>query len=269
MYFTFNEATCIKCGLCVAECPTALLGMTPEGPVENSGSCIQCGHCVAICPRAAIDHVRTPRSELTPVGDYKILSPEAAEQFMRSRRSTREYLDKPVAREDILRILNMARMAPTGSNTQKVKYLVISDKTKIKAISDAVIAWMESLSHKNAHMRIYYRVCKKFMARGDDYILRNAPGVILAIAPTKMGAQGRDNCHFCLSYAELFAPTLHVGTCWAGFVESWAQSGAEGAVDILSIPEGYSVGGAIMVGYPKVRYRYFTERNPLDVTFLD
>lgn len=51
-----------------------------------------------------------------------------------------------------------------------------------------------------------------------DVILRNAPCFILARAE-KTFMRGRDNTHFSLAYAELFAPSLDLGTCYAGLVE--------------------------------------------------
>ncbi|HAK90275.1 nitroreductase family protein, partial [Massilia timonae] len=42
----------------------------------------------------------------------------AVDAAITSRRSIRAFLDKPVAREDIARILDVAARAPSGTNTQ-------------------------------------------------------------------------------------------------------------------------------------------------------
>jgi len=47
---------------------------------------------------------------------------------------------------------------------------------------------------------------------GEDVILRNAPSFILALSD-KNFTHGRDNTNFTLAYAELFAPSLALGTC--------------------------------------------------------
>jgi hypothetical protein len=46
----------------------------------------------------------------------------------------------------------------------------------------------------------------------EDVILRNAPSFILALSD-KNFTHGRDNTNFTLAYAELFAPSLALGTC--------------------------------------------------------
>jgi len=58
---TLNEDKCIKCGMCVVECPVGVLKMSKNGPEEvNAKSCVACGHCVAICPKEAIDNEKSP-----------------------------------------------------------------------------------------------------------------------------------------------------------------------------------------------------------------
>lgn len=268
MHFIFNRDTCIKCGLCVEECPVAILKMAEEGPIEGTGSCIECGHCIAICPTDSIDQDRTPRENLTPIDDYKIISPEEAEKFLRYRRSIRNFLPKQVSQEDISRLLNIARMAPTASNSQGVSYFVIQDADKIKLLSETVSKWIHDNQRHDAHMRIYSRVLDKFEQQGKNYIFRNAPTIVLAIVPVKKFTPGRESAHACLTYAELFAPTLKLGSCWAGFFEAWAQTeDVEVTSKIIGLPEGYMVGGVIMLGYPKYKYRSFTDRRPLEITF--
>ena len=58
---TVNEEKCIKCELCIKECPVDVLKMGEKGPEDIANTtCIACGHCVAVCPNAAIDNKKTP-----------------------------------------------------------------------------------------------------------------------------------------------------------------------------------------------------------------
>lgn len=98
---TVNEEKCIKCGLCVEECPTTVIKMESTGPVEVKGdSCIACGHCVAVCPKDAMDNEKSPLAMQTEIGDMTKLNPEEAKNFLRSRRSIRTFKSKPVEREN-------------------------------------------------------------------------------------------------------------------------------------------------------------------------
>lgn len=85
---TVNDEKCIKCQLCIKECPSYVLKMGEKGPEEiKESTCIACGHCVAICPTAAIDNIKTPLANQVDIKDFTKLDGEQAEHFLRSRRS--------------------------------------------------------------------------------------------------------------------------------------------------------------------------------------
>ena len=142
MLFTVNTEVCTRCGLCVADCPTGLLVMSDAGPVTGRGGCISCGHCISVCPTLALDSDMTPRKEQIDITKEPKLTPEQAELFMRSRRSIRNYQNKPVPVELIRKVLNVARMAPTATNTQGISYIVIRDKQTLRRIADLVLEWI-------------------------------------------------------------------------------------------------------------------------------
>ena len=56
-----------------------------------------------------------------------------------------------------------------------------------------------------------------------DTVLRNAPHLIIATAP-KDFKNGRENTISQLTYAELYATTIGLGSCWAGLFEFCAFS---------------------------------------------
>lgn len=53
-------------------------------------------------------------------------------EFIKSRRSIRKFLDKPVEKEHLTKILEAARWAPSAGNCQPWRFIVITDKKKIK-----------------------------------------------------------------------------------------------------------------------------------------
>ena len=91
------------------------------------------------------------------------------------------------------------------------------------------------------------------------------PHLILALADSR-NSIGRDNGRYALTYVELYAPSLGLGSCWAGFFEMAAFAKYLPLLELLDIPEGKTVAGALMLGVPKHRYQRLVERNPLDVT---
>lgn len=77
---------------------------------------------------------------------------------------------------------------------------------------------------------------------------------------------GRDNAVLALAYAELYAPTLGLGTCWSGFVEMCAFADYKPLLELLQVSENKKVSGALMVGYPKYKFRRLVDRNTIDIS---
>lgn len=64
---------------------------------------------------------------------------EAVDAAITSRRSIRAFLDRPVAQEDIEKILEVAARAPSGTNTQPWKVYVLTGQART-ALSNAILA---------------------------------------------------------------------------------------------------------------------------------
>jgi len=55
---------------------------------------------------------------------------------IRTRREIREYLDKPIPPETLQQILETGRLAPSSKNSQPWHFVVITNKTTLRKISD-------------------------------------------------------------------------------------------------------------------------------------
>jgi len=259
-----NEEKCIKCEQCIKECPAFVLKMGEKVPEEVANSaCIACGHCVAVCPTGAIDNSKSPIDKQVDVKDLLKLDAEQAENFLRSRRSIRNYQDKSVPREKLTKLVDIARLAPTGSNSQGISFIVVEDKQLVKEAAELTIQIIENSPLKG----VFKGVISAFREGGVDTILRGAPNLIITTADKDFsGARG--NSISCLTYLELFAPSLGLGTCWAGFFEYCAGMKDSPLIKLFNIPEGKTITAAVMVGYPKYSYKKLVDRNPLEVTYL-
>jgi len=263
-----NQEKCIRCGLCADVCPTSVIKMMSEGPQAVGEGCIACGHCVAVCPQEALDNVKAPLANQMLLGEVPVLDADTAARFLRARRSIRRYKKDAVPREKILQLLEIARLAPTGGNSQGVAYHVINKAETLHKITVATVGWMEEQVQKGSPWAPYFvGLIDNYHKTGQDRILRDAPCLVVAITATNFLPRGRDNTHFSLAYAELYAPAIKLGTCWAGFFEACASSGYQPLLDLLNVPEGMSVTGGLMVGYPQYTYKRLVDRNPLQVTW--
>ncbi len=195
------------------------------------------------------------------------LTPEQTEQFLRSRRSVRLYRDKAVEPEKLARLIELARYAPTGSNSQQVKWLVVGSRENVKKISGMVIDFMRHMVESKQPIATSYRLDKLVEAwdAGYDIISRGAPSLVFAYAPKSYGVAQVD-CTSALAYLDLAAPSLGLGCCWAGFI-MMATGYYPPLQEELALPEGYAPFGVMMVGYPKYKYHRMPARKEAEVVW--
>lgn len=79
---------------------------------------------------------------------------ELVDQAITSRRSIRAFLQTPVAREDIAAILDVARRAPSGSNTQPWRVYVLTGESKSR-LSESVLAAYDHPEADTLHREEY------------------------------------------------------------------------------------------------------------------
>ncbi|WP_297421479.1 nitroreductase family protein [Clostridium sp.] len=269
-----DSTKCTKCGSCAKVCPTGVIGMDEQGPKVVSQFCIACGHCIAICKSAAIDNVKTPLANQMPLEKMPVIDEDTAAIFLRSRRSVREFKSKSVPREKIKQLLDIARFAPTSGNSQGVSYHVIDDADTLRSITAVAIDWLEEALKSPPYAGSPYEAPFKahianYRQNGADVVLRDAPCLVIPMVDKNSLPVGKDNTHFSLAYAELYAASMGLGTCITGFFNACAESGYKPLLDILNLPENMHVTGGLMVGYPKYTYRRLVDRNPLQVTWHD
>ncbi len=270
--FTVDPKKCKRDGLCVAECPGLLIEIIgeegfPTPIAEAEELCINCGHCVSICPQGALSlKTMSPKDCLT-VRKELSLSPEQAEQFLRSRRSIRSYKKKQIPHDLLTRVIEIARFAPTGGNTQPVHWLVIEDTQEVKRLTGLVVDWQRTLVQEGTDDLLRTRMERIVNAwdEGIDRICRNAPHLIVAHGPASLPAT-QSSCTIALTYLELAAISFGLGTCWAGYFNTAANSYPP-LLEALALPQDHLPFGAMMIGYPKYNYQRIPPRNKPPITW--
>ncbi|MBP2654711.1 MAG: ferredoxin [Firmicutes bacterium] len=263
-----NQVKCTKCGICIEVCPTRIMSMDEKGPIlETPDLCIACGHCVAACPNEAIDNSKNPLSKQIELKETPVINADVAEQFLRSRRSIRCFKNKNVPLNQLLKLLDIARFAPTASNSQGLSFIIVNDRAVLEKATEITVQWMEGQLENPLHKSFPLHV-RAVREKGINTILRDAPHLILATAPIDF-KNGRENTIFSFAYLELFANILGLGSCWAGLLEMCAFSNHKPLIELFNIPDGKVLTGAVMVGFPKYNFKRLVERNSLEVLWLD
>ncbi|HTY82196.1 MAG TPA: nitroreductase family protein [Dehalococcoidales bacterium] len=263
-FIQINQATCSKCGACADICPDGLFvfekGKFPYAVEDAEKFCIRCGHCVGVCPKDAITHREQPLEKCPKIKAFPGITFEQCDALIRGRRSIREFLDKPVPKEIIEKLLDSARYAPTGGNGQEVRWMVFDKPEDMRRLSAIGADWIRASANDNPYMAERRQRLIKYLDSGRDGFLRGAPALIVAYSP-KEGPGGAVNSSIAIAYLELLADSMGLGCCWAGFF-MFASKAFPAMIKAINMPEGFQVDGAIMVGYPKYSYRRIPARKP-------
>ena len=217
-----DEKKCKRDGICIAECPAQIITVngTDSLPVPVEGAikrCIKCGHCVAVCPYGALTHTSLKTEDFVPVEKKFDLTFEQAQYFLRSRRSIRTYLQKPVEDEKLSKLVDAARYAPTAKNTQMVRWIIINSRDKVAALTAMAIDSFREMVKAQHPVAVQYRLDGVVAEwdKGFDRICRGAPALVVVNAPKEYTIASVD-CTSALAYLDLAAPSIGLATCWAG-----------------------------------------------------
>ena len=146
-------------------------------------------------------------------------------EAIKTRRSIRSYADKAVEEDKLLRILEAARLAPSASNNQEWRFVVVRDKATRQKLMKA--------------------------AKGQRFVAE-APVVIACCARTdKHVMTCGQMCYpidvaIAIDHITLAAVEEELGTCWIGAFY------ADQVKEILGIPDDVPVVELLTLGYPAV-----------------
>ncbi len=157
-----------------------------------------------------------------------------------SRRSIRAYKQEQIKDEELNTILEAARYAPSGSNSQPWHFTVVQKRELLQTISETCRTAMLHSGYKAFEER----------AKAENFsVFYHAPTLIIASGDENATTPQFD-CAIALGYMFLAAESIGVGSCWIHAVSMIMN--AEGAGDLrksLGIPEGYTVYGSGAFGY--------------------
>ena len=268
---TVDQQTCDQDGLCAAICPAGLIDFTrgsfPAAISEADELCIRCGHCIAVCPHGSLTHKDMDIEGCALVREDLLLSAAQTEQFLKGRRSIRTYKRKVVSRKTLEKILDVARYAPSGHNSQGVRWLAIGQKDELHRLSGIVADWMRYMLNTMPELSLGMHLDKTLerWEQGVDVILRGAPTVVVAYGEQD-NRMAPASCTIALTYLELAAAGMGLGCCWAGYFNAAASTFPQ-MKEALALPDGHQSFGAMMVGYPKFGYKRLPQRQSLDITW--
>jgi nitroreductase len=186
---------------------------------------------------------------------------------MRSRRSIRNYEDRAVSRETIGELLDIARFAPSGCNSQPVHWLVVHDTAQVRRISAMVVDGIRNMlkqDHELSIRDVLERLVKAW-DNGEDIVSRGAPHLVIAHGPQE-NSFAPSACIIAQTYFELAASASGLGACWVGLVDMTANTWPP-LQRFLGLPKGHVVLGTMALGHPRLKYARIPPRRELRVAW--
>jgi len=142
------------------------------------------------------------------------------QEAIAGRRSCRQFIDKEIPKEDLLKLIDAGRLAATARNEQPWEFIVITDKDKKSEIA-------------------------RLTANNGPFIAEAFACIVVLCADTKYYLEDGSSA---ITNILLMATGLGIGSCWvAGDKKPYCQALKE----ILKVPAEYKPVGLIALGYPK------------------
>ena len=269
---------CTSCGGCTLACSSSILVAGGETVrVVDEEYCTMCGNCVAVCAAGAISVEGLDPAKFPDVPQDPALPSDFLAPFLRSRRSCRAFAKKEVPRQLLEKLIDTARYAPSGHNSQNFQFIVIQDRELIRTLAGRTAVFYGNL-HKmlsapevklpawlQTHMR-GIRLNWEHHQAGKDRIFRNAPALILVHALAE-NASSAQNCHLAMANILLQANALGLGTCIVGYFLTAAERDPSITKE-LEIPPGNKIFTCCTVGYPVLKFRKLVPRRPPAVRWM-
>ena len=166
-----------------------------------------------------------------------------------TRRSTRKYLNKPVSKELLEKIIETGRYAPSGGNSQSNHFIVIQNKQ----IIDRLVKMVEKAFSKMEITENMYRSLQNSinLSKKGGYVFSyNAP-VLIIVANKKDYGNNQADCALALENMMLEANDLDLGSCYINQLK-WLNEDQKilSYLQSLGMNEDERVYGSLIVGYP-------------------
>lgn len=164
-----------------------------------------------------------------------------------SRRSIRKFKTTPIEQEKLMAILEAARLAPSGNNSQPWRFLIVTDNDDKQRIVEA------------DHNQQWMMDAPVFIVCMADLSARTGlaePSPLLENNPSFDLKRVIRDTSVAIEHILLESDAQGLGTCWTGWYE---QVPMHSALDPLGVPNEFFIVGIIALGYadeePKQRPR--------------
>ena len=172
---------------------------------------------------------------------------------IRKRRSIRKNKDKAVPRKIIEEIIEAGRYAPSSHNSQPWRFVVVTNRKKIRELSDYIKRWFRARLKLGRIAAIFSSPLKEGIEKikkrtytEQDLFFYDAP--LLVLICSKKGTFHIKDCSCASQNMFLVAKSLDIGSCWIGFADL-VLSKSRRILTELGIPRDHELMATLIFGY--------------------
>lgn len=157
------------------------------------------------------------------------------------RRSIRIFKDQDISDDTLKLLIKAAQWAPSASNTQTWRFIVVRDTATRMKIAREV----HRIFNKEREKKAPFDKIKKYLgvdAPIQVFVFNDTRGFIDEVSK-KSNAIG---CYAAIQNFLLAAKSMEIGTCWQAF----QLLAKDNIYELLEVPKGLELVSTIAVGYP-------------------
>lgn len=287
---TIDQDLCTGCGACIEVCPDATLSLENNKAQVTGSESLGCDHCAAVCPEEAITVAAVDRT-LSHYQTFKALEDwiphgqsdtPALVNLLRSRRSCRNFQNRPLEKSILDDLIKVGITAPSGSNCQMWTFTVLPDRSNVTAYGEQILAFFTRLNRlaKNMWLRNlmkiigrtklswyyhnYYQSVQEGLEswknEGRDILFHGAVALII-VGSKKAASCPSEDALLATQNILLAAHCMGLGTCLIGYAIAAMKEDAL-IRKYIEMPEDEDPYAVIALGYPNETYRTVAGRKP-------
>ena len=166
------------------------------------------------------------------------------QELLKNRRSIREFQEKEVPLSLIKEIIQDTILAPTSSNLQPCRFVIIRNREYMRKLSDESKRTLLADLTKDPTSVI--RNYEAALRNKGFNVFYNAPVLVLVVGPDDLYSIDIDVA-LTVSYLMFSATSRGLGTCWIGL---GAHIRDRHTLLEMGIPTGYRIIAPVIIGYP-------------------
>lgn len=166
-------------------------------------------------------------------------------ELLQKRRAIRDFEDKEVPMKVVEEILRESTLAPSASNNQPCRFVVVQCRKTIRNLSNESKA---NLLRDHKDGKISLKTEYVSLLQDENFnVFYNAPCLIYITGANSVGSLDVDAA-LAASYVMFSAAARQMGTCWVALGANIREPQLRAE---LGIPDNYRIVAPIILGYPR------------------